>query len=106
MHEPRTPSDKEIHMQALRLTCREMPAWKHTGGAFTVSAAHTLVLNGQNRPKTLSVQPIHVLVGLIYWPRGDNQSLSNGETKGSLMGNLTSGQNIRDSGECGQSLWY
>ena len=72
MHEPRTPSDKEIQMQALRLMCREMPAWKDMGGAFTECAAQTLFLNGQNRPKTLSVQPIHVLVGLIYWHRGDN----------------------------------
>lgn len=103
MHELRMPSDKEIQIQTLGLMCREMTVWKDMGGGgrtSTESAAHLfLFLHGQNIPETPRVQLIHIHRGLMYCHRGDNESLPNRETKGSLMGKLTSGQNIPDSGE-------
>lgn len=75
------------------------------GGGDIYRVSCPLIFHGQNTPETLRVQPIHVHRGLMYCRRGDTESLPSGETKGSLMGKLTSGQNIPDSGEWGQSLW-
>lgn len=91
----------------IRVDVQEMRVWKDMwqGGGHLQSLLPTY-FHGQNTPETLRVQPIHVVHrGLMYCRRGDTESLPSGETKGSLMGKLTSGQNIPDSGEWGQSLW-
>lgn len=80
---------EEIQIQAFRLACREMMSIeRHGRGVFKVCYTDLfLCLSEQSRLKTL-------MFWLIHRHREPNGSLPNRKTKDSLIGNLTSGQNI------------